>query len=101
MDWLIDFIGNLIKSPFICLGWIIVGAVAGAIARLIVGKRRGNACSDFILGIMGAIVGGALSGLFGLVTPGGGIELVLANLIIATGGAVVLIVVWRLITGRR
>lgn len=95
-----DFIGNLLASPFICIGWIIVGAIAGALARTITGSKDVPFIWDVVLGIIGAIVGGILAGFVG-VGPSGttsGIELVIVNLIIATIGAVILIGLRRLIS---
>lgn len=99
-----DFIGNfitgLIRTPFICLGWLIVGVLAGAFARQIVGGRSAGACNDWVLGIAGAVVGGMLAGLLGIGGPDGGLGRVIVSLIVSTGGAVVLILVFRLIGGR-
>src|SRR5215471_9778017 len=95
-----DFIGALVKSPFICLGWLIVGALAGGIAHSVM-KSRGTLVGDIILGLVGALVGGFLLGLFGVGKPDGGITLVIVNLVIATVGAIILIAVGRLIRGQR
>lgn len=92
-----DFIGDILSAPFICFGWIVVGMIAGALARSIMKSGNRPLVSDLILGIAGAFVGGLLAGLFGL-APGddsGGLSLVIANLIIATIGAMVLIGVRR------
>lgn len=94
------FISSIIKSPFICVGWIVVGAVAGALARRIMGAKDRPLVNDIILGLVGAIVGGFVAGLFNPSLPTGGIGLVLANLVIATVGAVVLIALGRMIRGR-
>lgn len=63
------------------IGWIVVGLIAGALARLILpGKQGGGWIGAMLLGIVGAIVGGILFGLFGgkgvgmcSVTPGRGV----------------------------
>lgn len=94
-----DFIGDIISAPFICLGWIIVGAIAGSLARTIMRSGDRPFIMDLILGIAGAFVGGLLAGLVGL-APGddaGGLGLVLANLVIATIGAILLIGIWRMV----
>lgn len=95
-----DFIGNLIASPFICIGWIIVGAIAGALARNITGSKDAPFIWDVVLGIIGAIIGGILAGFVGVGPSANtnGITLVIVNLIIATIGAVILIGVRRLIS---
>lgn len=94
-----DFITALIASPFICLGWIIVGAAAGALARYFMGSPDQSFFSDMILGIIGAFFGGFVAGLLGL-APGAntaGIELVVVNLVVATIGAMILIAVRRMV----
>jgi uncharacterized membrane protein YeaQ/YmgE (transglycosylase-associated protein family) len=97
-----DFIGDILAAPFVCVGWIIIGAIAGALARTILKSPDMSFISDMLLGIVGAFVGGFLAGLVGL-APGAdtaGLELVLANLVIATVGAMVLIAIGRMISGR-
>lgn len=94
-----DFITGLIASPFICIGWIIVGAVAGSLARSIMKSPDMPFIADLILGIAGAFIGGILAAAVGM-APGvneAGFELVLINLVIATIGAIVLIALRRLI----
>lgn len=94
-----DFIGGLIASPLICLGWIIVGIVAGALARQITGAGNTPWWMDLLLGLAGAFIAGIVSGLLGLTSrPDGGLELVLVNLVLATIGAIVLIAIGRLFT---
>lgn len=100
MDAIIDLAFWFLKSPFICFGWIVVGFVAGTLARRIMGSDDKSFISDVLLGILGAIVGGWI---VGAVTnlPDGGLPLVCANLITATFGASVLIGLRNAITGRR
>jgi len=97
-----DFVTDLLASPFICLGWVIVGAAAGALARYFMGSPDQNFFSDMILGIIGAFFGGFLAGLLQLAPGAGraGIELVIVNLVIATIGAMILIGLRRLILRR-
>lgn len=97
----VGIIQGLISAPFICIGWIIVGIVAGALARRLMGARDYPFVQDFILGIAGALVGGFLANLFGLSRPDGGISAFLTSIVIATIGAMVLIGARRVITGRR
>ena len=95
-----DFIGDIAAAPFICLGWVIVGAIAGALARSIMKSNDMPFLADVILGIAGAFIGGILAGIAGL-GPGedaGGLGLVLVNLVIATFGAMVLIGARRAVT---
>ncbi len=88
-----EFINWVLSAPFICIGWLIVGAIAGALARTIMGRRDAPIVMDIILGIAGAVIGGFVAGLLN-VGPGpndSGLGLVLVNLVIATVGAVVLL----------
>lgn len=53
------FIGALIS-------WLIIGAVIGLIARAILpGKQAMGIGSTIVLGVIGALVGGFIGGLFG------------------------------------
>jgi uncharacterized membrane protein YeaQ/YmgE (transglycosylase-associated protein family) len=96
----VDFIGDIAAAPFICLGWVIVGAIAGALARSIMKSNDMPFLADVILGIAGAFVGGILAGIAGLgpEEDAGGLGLVLVNLLIATFGAMVLIGARRAVT---
>lgn len=46
------------------LTWLVVGAVAGWLADMIVGGSSVGLVGDIILGIIGALVGGWLAGKF-------------------------------------
>jgi len=97
---MIDFIEWLISAPFICLGWIIVGAIAGTLARSLMKSKNRSLLSDIILGLAGAFVGGFLASLLGI-GPNesvNGIEQVIISLIIATAGASLLIGLRRALT---
>lgn len=101
MQGILDFLGSLVSAPFICCGWLIVGAVAGALARRLLGSRDAPLINDMILGLIGALVGGLLARVLNIETPSGGIPAVLASLIIATAGAGVLILLGRTLRGGR
>ena len=80
---------------------IIIGFVAGVIAKFIMPGK--NEPSGFvlttILGIVGAIVGGFIAGsVLGIADVTG---LNISSIIVAVFGAVVVLVVWHLINGRR
>jgi len=94
-----DFLASLVFSPFICLGWLIVGFVAGTLARRIMDRRDKSFIMDILLGIAGAVVGGFLVGIFlpDSFLPDRGLALFIANLFVATGGAVFLIWLGKLI----
>ncbi len=96
-----DAILWFVSSPFICVGWIIVGAVAGALARQFMGSTDKPFIQDLILGIAGAGIGGILLGIVNIGTPSGGIPLVIFNLVLATATASALIWVGRAISGKQ
>lgn len=73
------------------LGWIIVGGIAGAIAKFIMpGKDPGGIIVTILLGIGGALLMGFLGKIIGLQGDG-------AGFIAAIVGAVMLLGIYRLI----
>jgi uncharacterized membrane protein YeaQ/YmgE (transglycosylase-associated protein family) len=77
--------------------WIIVGGVAGALAKLIMpGDDPGGFIITIVLGIAGAIVGGFLGRLIGIGGSGW-----IWSIIIATIGAIILLAIYRLVAGNR
>jgi len=82
------------------LSWIVVGLIAGWLAGLIV-KGSGYGCvGDIIVGVIGGLLGGWIaSHFFHMGDPISGINL--ESILVAFGGAVILIVLLRLISGRR
>lgn len=42
------------------LAWVVIGLLAGAIARRIVGHERSGCVYTTVVGVLGAIIGGAL-----------------------------------------
>lgn len=95
-----DFITSLLAAPFICIGWIIVGAVAGTIADRFTGGDNKSLIVNIILGLVGAVVGGMLVGLLNIARPEGGLTGVVVSLIVATVGAIVLIGISRILRGQ-
>jgi uncharacterized membrane protein YeaQ/YmgE (transglycosylase-associated protein family) len=80
------------------LAWIVLGLIAGWLAGVLVKGSGYGVVGDIILGILGALVGGWLtSTLLGVDVTGFNLE----SVIIATLGAIVVIAVARLLTGRR
>jgi uncharacterized membrane protein YeaQ/YmgE (transglycosylase-associated protein family) len=84
------------------LAWIILGIIAGAIAKAIYpGRQGGGIIATMILGIIGALIGGSLVSLLG---RGGAAyaagTLSIPSLIIAVIGAIIAIFLWGLVTGR-
>lgn len=75
------------------LSWIILGLIAGALAKWIMpGKDGGGLFMTMLLGIAGAFVGGWVGSFFGLGTVGG---LSLGSLVTATAGAFLLLFVYK------
>jgi uncharacterized membrane protein YeaQ/YmgE (transglycosylase-associated protein family) len=42
------------------LGWIIVGFIAGGLARIATGSEKTGCLGTIVIGILGALIGGAL-----------------------------------------
>ena len=79
------------------IGWIIIGLIAGALAKLIMpGDDPGGIIVTILIGIAGAFVGGFLAGLIGL--GGGGL---MWTIIVATIGAIILLAIYRAVVGGR
>jgi uncharacterized membrane protein YeaQ/YmgE (transglycosylase-associated protein family) len=96
------FISSLLAAPFMCIGWIIIGFIAGALARRLMGTGNASFVSDIILGLIGAFLGGIVLGLLGfqsgrIIEPGLGIGSIITALI----GAIIVIFIGRALTGRR
>ena len=82
------------------ISWIVVGAIAGVLAGYLVKGDEGLGIIGRIgLGIVGAIVGGFVAGL---ITGGDYINGINATtIIVATIGAVVVVIGYHAITGRQ
>ena len=79
------------------IAWILIGLVAGALAKLIMpGDDPGGIIVTILIGVAGAFVGGFLASLIGL--GGGGL---IWTIIVATIGAIILLLIYRLVAGRR
>jgi len=79
------------------IAWIIIGAIAGAIAKAIMpGRDPGGCLVTIALGIGGAVVAGFIGNSLGWYRNGQG-----AGFIAAVLGAILILFVWRLIAGRR
>jgi uncharacterized membrane protein YeaQ/YmgE (transglycosylase-associated protein family) len=79
------------------IGWIILGLIAGAIAKAILpGRQGGGWIITLILGVVGALIGGFLaSAIFG-VAMGGFFDL--RTWIIAILGSIVVLLIYGLVT---
>jgi uncharacterized membrane protein YeaQ/YmgE (transglycosylase-associated protein family) len=74
------------------IAWIIVGLLAGWLAHAILGGR-GGLFGNIAVGLIGAIVGGAILSRIGIMIQPD----FLGNLISATIGAVIFLLIWRAI----
>lgn len=78
--------------------WLIIGLVAGFVARAIVpGRDAMGVLGTIVLGIIGSLVGGFLGSLF----YEGEADLQPSGLIGSIMGAIVALLVYRAATGRR
>ncbi|MGH3135612.1 MAG: GlsB/YeaQ/YmgE family stress response membrane protein [Gaiellaceae bacterium] len=83
------------------IGWIILGLLAGWIAkRLMPGPDRGGFIVTMLVGIGGALLGGFLATALGLGDP---IDefFDLSTWVAAIGGALIILFAWNAIRGRR
>ena len=77
--------------------WIIIGGIAGALAKLIMpGDDPGGIIVTILIGIVGAFIGGFLTSLVGI--GGGGF---IWTIIVATVGAIILLAIYRAMIGGR
>ncbi|MEN3745920.1 GlsB/YeaQ/YmgE family stress response membrane protein [Sphingomonas sp. HF-S3] len=83
------------------IGWLVVGLVAGALGKLIMpGRDPGGLIVTILLGVLGALLAYYLAPLVGL-------ETVRTNpswtntIIASTVGALILLILYRLVVARR
>jgi uncharacterized membrane protein YeaQ/YmgE (transglycosylase-associated protein family) len=91
--------GEVRRETVGILAWILVGLVAGVLAKIAMpGPDPGGVILTIVIGIVGAVIGGfVMENLLG----GPGVTGVnLASILIATLGSVILLVVYRAITRR-
>jgi uncharacterized membrane protein YeaQ/YmgE (transglycosylase-associated protein family) len=80
------------------LGWVILGLISGFIASKIVNKSGEGFLLDIVLGIVGAIVGGYIFNAIGHVGVTG---FNLYSMVVAVIGAIVVLVIYHALFGRR
>jgi uncharacterized membrane protein YeaQ/YmgE (transglycosylase-associated protein family) len=80
------------------IGWIVLGIIAGWIGSNIVDNGGKGPLLDMVLGIVGAVVGGAIFSALGAV-PVTGFNLY--SVFIAVIGSVVVLVIYHALLGRR
>ena len=74
--------------------WIIVGLLAGYIAEKVMDRRHGL-IKNLVVGLIGAVVGGALANAFNIQFAG-----FLGELVVATVGAIIVLWLFALLSGR-
>ena len=80
--------------------FLILGLIAGAIAKLILpGKQGGGWFVTLLLGVLGAMLGGWLGGLIFNVNLEGFFNL--STWLLAVGGSILVLLIYGLLTGRR
>jgi uncharacterized membrane protein YeaQ/YmgE (transglycosylase-associated protein family) len=83
------------------LYWIILGLIAGAIAKAIhPGKDPQGCIVTIIIGIVGSVIGGFIARMLGFEGEPGNNSFIY-SLLIATGGAVLALIIYSALTGRR
>jgi uncharacterized membrane protein YeaQ/YmgE (transglycosylase-associated protein family) len=79
------------------LGWIVFGLIVGVIAKLLMpGRDPGGIIVTMLLGVVGALLGGFVGRSFGIYSTNEG-----AGIFMSILGAVIVLMVYRLIAGRR
>ena len=83
------------------IGWLILGLIAGAIARAIAPRKpAGGMIATLVTGVLGAVLGGWIaSAVFGVNVNDAFFDL--GTWIFAIIGGVIVCFLWSLITGRR
>jgi uncharacterized membrane protein YeaQ/YmgE (transglycosylase-associated protein family) len=80
------------------IGWIVLGLIAGFIASKIVNRTGEGFFMDIVLGIVGALVGGFI---FNALGAAGITGFNLYSMVVAVIGAIVLLLVYHALFGRR
>ena len=84
------------------LSWIVLGLLAGAIAKFVIpGHDGGGIIGTLLLGIIGAFIGGSLAMFF---TTGQlsltATTLSIPGIALAVVGAIIAVFLWRMVTRR-
>ena len=83
------------------IGWIVLGLIAGAIAKLLLpGRQGGGLIVTLLLGVVGALLGGFLGGLLFNIPLSTFWSL--QTWLLAIAGAIIVLLIFGLVTrGRR
>ena len=81
------------------IAWIVLGLIAGAIAKLLMpGNDPGGFIVTILIGIVGAVIGGFIGTTFGMGDVSG---VNVWSIVLSVVGAIILLIVYRMATGRR
>lgn len=82
------------------LAFLLLGLIAGAIAKLILpGRQGGGWIVTMLLGVVGAVLGGWLGSLLFGVDLGGFFDI--TTWLLAIGGSLIVLVIYGALTGRK
>jgi uncharacterized membrane protein YeaQ/YmgE (transglycosylase-associated protein family) len=79
------------------LSWIVVGFVAGVLAKLVTGQDRPGCLGTILVGILGGLLGGAI---FTAAGDEGINDFSIRSMLVAFVGATILLFGWSLISKR-
>ncbi|MBX3311685.1 MAG: GlsB/YeaQ/YmgE family stress response membrane protein [Microbacteriaceae bacterium] len=79
--------------------FLILGLIAGALAKLIMGKSSGGWLSTLLIGVVGALLGGWLGQVIFKADMNEFFSL--ESWALAVGGSVIVLALYRLLTGRK
>ena len=79
--------------------WLIIGALAGSLAGIVVKQRRAGfgALSNIIIGLIGALIGGFIFKVFNINLGLGSIAINVEQLVAAFVGSLIFLLILRLI----
>jgi len=79
------------------IGWIVFGLIVGALAKLVMpGRDPGGIIVTMLIGIAGSMLGGLIGQVMGVYGPGQA-----AGFLMSFLGAVILLMLYRMIVRRR
>ncbi len=81
------------------VSWIIVGAIAGWLASIVMKTREQGLVTDIIVGIVGGLVGGFVLNLLGISGDVSGINI--ESIVVAFIGAVIFLALLHRFFGRK
>jgi uncharacterized membrane protein YeaQ/YmgE (transglycosylase-associated protein family) len=80
------------------VAWVLTGLIAGLIARIVVRDDRSGCLYTIVIGVLGAVIGGAL---MNAIDERGVTEFSLRSVLVAALGASLLLLVLQALGGRR